>query len=81
MVYEPQQDHVAPERDREILVTESGGNTGVALLAGALVVLAIVLLVWLLGANNSDPSGTTGAPLETTVPVELTIAPTETVAP
>ena len=80
MVYEPQQDHVAAERDRDVLVTESGGNTGVALLAGALVVLAIVLLVWLLGANNSDPSGT-GAPLETTVPVELTIAPTETVAP
>lgn len=73
MVYQPPDDRVATHEDRTVVVSDSGGNTGTALLAGVLIVVAIVLLVWLLGGSATDPSGTTFAPgVETTIPVETT---------
>ena len=76
MSYQRPEDRVVEDRDRDIVVSQSGGNTGMAVLAGVLIVLAIVFLVWLLG-NNDGSTATTGAPLETTVPVETTL-PAET---
>lgn len=81
MSYDRPEDRVVSERDREVVVTQSGGNTGMAMLAGVLIVLAIIFLVWLLG-NNDGATTTTGSPGETTAPVEqTTTAPTETTLP
>ena len=76
MSYQRPEDHVVVDRDRDIVVSQSGGNTGMAVLAGVLIVLAIVFLVWLLGSNDGS-TATTGSPLETTAPVETTL-PAET---
>lgn len=76
MSYERPEDRVVTERDREVVVSQTGGNTGMAVLAGVLIVLAIIFLVWLLG-NNDAGTATTGAPSETTA-VEQTTAPAET---
>jgi len=76
MSYERPEDRVVTERDHEVVVSQPGGNTGMALLAGVLIVLAIIFLVWLLG-NNDAATDTTGSPSETTA-VEQTTVPAET---
>jgi hypothetical protein len=55
--------------DETLVVSDAGGNTGTAVLAGVLIVVAIVLIVWLLGGSAVDPTGTTFSPVETTLPV------------
>lgn len=76
MSYQLPDDHVVEDRDRDIVVSQSGGNAGMAVLAGVLIALAIVLLFWLLG-NNDGATSTTGSPQETIAPVETTV-PAET---
>jgi len=76
MVYQTPDDRLADRlatyEDTTVVVGDSGNNAGMALLAGVLIVVAIVLLVWLLGGSAIDPSGTTFSPVETTLPVENT---------
>jgi predicted metalloprotease len=76
MSYQRPEDRVVEDRDR-VVVSQSGGNTGMAVLAGVLIVLAIVFLVWLLGSNDGTTTTTTGSSVETTAPVETTL-PAET---
>jgi hypothetical protein len=69
MVYRNPEDQLTTHEDETIVVNDSGGNMGTAVLAGALIVVAIVLIVWLLGGSDVDPTGTTFSPVETTLPV------------
>jgi hypothetical protein len=63
-------DRLATREDETFYARDSGGKVGTALLAGVLIVVAMVLIVWLLGGSDVDPTGTTFSPLETTLPVE-----------
>jgi hypothetical protein len=70
MVYRTPSDRLETHEDETLVVSDSGDNTGTAVLAGVLIVVAIVLIVWLLGGSDVDPTGTTLSPVETTLPVE-----------
>ena len=69
MIYRNPEDRLATYEDETIVVSDSGGKMGTAVLAGALIVVALVLIVWLLGGSAVDSSGTTFSPVETTLPV------------
>jgi hypothetical protein len=68
MVYRNPEDRLATHEDEIVVVNDSAGM-GTAVLAGVLIVVAIVLIVWLLGGSDVDPTGTTFSPVETTLPV------------
>lgn len=70
MVYRTPNDRLETHEDETLVVSDPGGNMGTAVLAGVLIVVAMVLIVWLLGGTDVDPSGTTFSPVETTLPVE-----------
>jgi len=69
MVYRTPHDRLETHEDQTLVISDSGGNMGAAVLAGALIVVAMVLIVWLLGGSAVDPTGTTFSPVETTIPV------------
>ena len=69
MIYRNPDERLATHEDETLVISDSGGNMGTAVLAGVLIVVAIVLIVWLLGGSAVDPSGTTFSPVETTLPV------------
>jgi hypothetical protein len=62
-------DKLATHEDETLVLSDHGNNMGTALLAGVLIVVAVVLIVWLLGGSDVDPTGTTFSPVETTLPV------------
>jgi hypothetical protein len=70
MVYRAPNDRLETHEDETLVVIDDpGGNMGTAVLAGVLIVVAIVLIVWLLGGSDVDPAGTTFSPVETTLPL------------
>lgn len=69
MVYRTPNDRLETHEDETVVVRDSGGNTGTVVLAGVLIVVAIVLVVWLMGGSGINPPGTTFTPVETTLPV------------
>lgn len=62
-------DKLATHEDETLVLSDHGSNVGTAVLAGVLIVVAMVLIVWLLGGSNFDPTGATFSPVETTLPV------------
>jgi hypothetical protein len=58
--------------DREIIVTNSGGNSAGALVAGIIAVLLIALAVWYFGLREGTADTGSGADVNVTVEVPTT---------
>lgn len=67
MAYEPRDENGTSQTNIQV---PSGGNSGAAMFAIGLVVVAIALLVWFFVANNDNDGATqTSQPTATTVPM------------